>query len=376
MITLQDLLFYRDSNIQVDTLVLDFSKAFDTVPHDSLLNKLHHYGIQDKLANWIRKFLQNREQQVLVDGTRSDAVSVDSGVPQGSVLGPLLFLLHVNDMPLHVSSKIRLFADDCLLYRAIKSTEDQIELQKDLDSLVKWGVTWGMKFNAKKCNLLRISRSRSPFSYFYSINEQFLDSVDHTKYLGVNIASDLDWSEHISAICNKGNATLGFIRRNLKECPRKLKETAYFTLVRSKLEYAAAVWDPYKIKDINQLEKVQRRAARFTCRDYRPTSSVTQMLKELGWSDLASRRRSLRLTLFYKVVHHLVAVPTENILVPADQRTRSNHKFKFRHLTGRTNAYSNSFFPRAIVEFNQLPEGTVDAPSTESFKDRLAKHFD
>ena len=147
---------YNKKGSQIDIAVLDFSKAFDTVPHDGLLSKLKHYGIDDKIWLWISNFLKQRKQRVVVDGIQSDLVTVDSGVPQGTVLGPILFLLHINDLPSVISSKVRLFADDCLVYREIKNRQDQIALQKDLNLLENWGSKWGMRFNAAKCNIITL----------------------------------------------------------------------------------------------------------------------------------------------------------------------------------------------------------------------------
>ncbi len=148
------------------------------------------------------------------------------------------------------------------------------------------------------------------------------------------------------------------------------------TLVRSVLEYSAPIWDPHKVKDIDKLQRVQRRAARFVCGDYYPTSSVTAMIECLGWKDLANRRKELRLTLFHKVVHQLVAVPAGDILIKSDARTRSQHSLKFRTIRANTNAYMFSFFPRTIPKFASLPQSTAEAPSIGSFKSWLAPQQD
>ena len=157
---------------QIDIAVLDFSKTFDSVPHDGLLSKLKHYGIDEKIWLWIYNFRINRKQSVIVDGKQSSLIDVASGVPRGTVLGPLLFLLHINDLPSVVSSKVRLFADDCLFYRNIKNKEDQIALQKDLNLLENWGNTWGMRFNAAKCNIMRVSGTCDPKLFNYSLTGQ------------------------------------------------------------------------------------------------------------------------------------------------------------------------------------------------------------
>ena len=208
-------------------MVLDFSKAFDTVPHDRLLSKLEHYGITGPILNWISVFLKGREQRVLVGGAASSQTSVDSGVPQGTVLDPLLFLLHTNDLPQVVSSQVRLFADDCLLYRDIRCRDDQVALQRDLDTLRNWGDTWGMRFNAAKCNVLRISRSKTPHTNFYTLGGPILDEVNQAKYLGVTITNELSWYAHIDITTNKAHSTLGFLRRNLRGCPSKQRDRLY-----------------------------------------------------------------------------------------------------------------------------------------------------
>ena len=145
-----DLMSYYDQNRQVDTVIFDFSKAFDTVPHRKLLHKLQAYGVRGHIHNWITNFLTQRSVCVVVEGEKSRQVEVGSGVPQGTVLGPLLFLCIINDHPEGVTSHIRLFAGDCLLYRAINTPADHQRLQQDLDNLQKRAQEWGMKFNAKK----------------------------------------------------------------------------------------------------------------------------------------------------------------------------------------------------------------------------------
>ena len=146
-----------------------------------------------------------------------------SGVPQGTVLGPLLFLLHINDLPSVVSSKVRLCADDCLIYRNINNKKDQIAVQKDLNLFENWGNTWGMRFNTAKCNIMRVSQTRDPKLVNYSLTGQVLDEVIDAKYLGVTLSNNLEWSKHIATMTNKANSKLSFLRRNLKGCPEKRK---------------------------------------------------------------------------------------------------------------------------------------------------------
>jgi hypothetical protein len=357
-----------DRKVQTDVAVLDFSKAFDKVPHDGLLSKLAHYGIDKNIRQWISSFLKGRKQRVIVDGKFSDYADVDSGVPQGTVLGPLLFLLHINDLPSRVSSKVRLFADDCLLYREITNSDDQEKLQKDLNSLEDWCHDWGMSFNAKKCNILRISRSKNPLQTFYKLGNTILEEVPSAKYLGVELDNVLSFNKHISSLASRGNSNLGFIRRNLKCCPPKLRDTAYISLVRPILEYGCTIWSPYTMSGIGKIERVQRRAARFVTGKFKYCHSVSDMLHDLGWPTLEERRQEQRLVLFYKIIHGISHVQTEGILAPADSRTRSNHRYKYGHIRTNCEVYRNSFFPATISRWNSLPAGTVEAVNTDDFK--------
>ena len=253
-----------------------------------------------------------------------------SGVPQCTVLCPLLFLLHINDLPSVVSSKVRLFADDCSICRNIKNNEDQFALQKYLNLLENWGNTLGMRFNAAKCNIMRMSRTRDPKPFNYSLTGQVLEEVMDAKYLGVALSNDLEWSKQIATMTNKANSKLSFLRRNLKCCPEKLKQTTYFSLIRSSMEYGATVWDPYQKYNSDKIERVQRRAARFVKSRYSRYSSVSDMLDVLGWTPLSQRRQEARLILFYKIINGLAQVPFECVLVEAYKGTRRKHSMKIK----------------------------------------------
>ena len=162
LLTTEDLVQNYEDKIQTDLIVLVFRKAFGVVPHQRFLHKLDHYGTRGPTLLWIQNFLTTRTQKVVVvDGSFSDTAHVGSGVPQGTVLGPILFLCYINDLPSSVSSDVRLFADDCLLYRPIKSKDDQKKLQEDLTKLERWADIWGMKFNPSKCSVLRVKRPRA-----------------------------------------------------------------------------------------------------------------------------------------------------------------------------------------------------------------------
>ena len=209
--------------------------------------------------------------------------------------------------------------------------------------------------------------------YFYTLCGQVLSVVEEAKYLGVLISDDLSWSPHISSIIGKAASTLGFLRRNLRKCPAQLKERAYIAFVRSTLDYASPIWDPFLKRDINNLEKINRRAARFVTGDYHPISSVSSMLRSLGWSDLKDRRRDTRLALLFKIINGDVAVSADDLqLEPADRRTRSNHRHKYKHKGASTPELQNFSHYRTISEWNSLPASIAETESVTAFKGRLS----
>ena len=209
-----------DNRGQVDTFIVDFEKAFDTPPHELLKSKLFSYGIGGRTLKWIDSFLCFRQQRVVVNGVKSDWAPVLSGVPQGTVLGPLLFSLYINDISSDIESEIRLFADDCVCYREIKDEEDTMKLQSDIDRLDSWARKWGMRFQPVKCNMMQLTRKRiKKIHASYTLEGTDLENVESIKYLGVTITSDLRWNTHVSNVCTKPNRTLGFLRGNLYSCP-------------------------------------------------------------------------------------------------------------------------------------------------------------
>ena len=250
-------------------------------------------------------------------------------MPQGSVLGPVLFFIFINDLPEDINSRTRLFADDCILYRQISSENDQHLLQEDLDRLATWEKTWGMEFHPQKCSVMRISRARTPRTFQYHLKGVPLAEEQSPKYLGVDLQSNLSWKNHISRITKKSNNMLGFLRRNLRQASEETKAQAYFTMVRSNLDYCSTIWSQYQRDQKHQVEMVQRRSARFVTNRYRNTSSVTDMLDYLGWESHETRRSKLQLIVLYKIVHGLIDIPPTDYLTQTNSRTRSAHKYKY-----------------------------------------------
>ena len=353
---------------QTDIILLDFSKAFNKVNHTKLILKLHNYGIRGRTLSWISAFLNGRSQTVVLEGDCSEEVPVTSGVPQGSVLGPILFLIYINDLPDKVKSQVRLFADDTAAYLAISKLADSEQLQADLDILQEWEIKWDMQFNPSKCQVIHVTRSRSPLPTPYTLHGETLEAVASARYLGVDIANDLSWKTHVSRITNNANKSLGFLRRNLKAKNTSLRENAYKAIVRPQLEYASPVWDPHTKDDIQKIESVQRRAARWVLGDYSPYSSVTDMIGKLGWRTLEQRRTDSTLILFYKIIYGYVAIPLPSYVIPLPRASRTSHPLAYRQISTRTDYYKYSFYPLTVVQWNSLPASIATLTDLDSFK--------
>ena len=231
-----------------------------------------------------------------------------------------------------------------------------------------------MEFNPSKCQVVRVMTSRSEIiNIVYTLHGQVLEVVTSARYLGVDISSVLSWNSHIDRITTSANRTLGYIRRNIKTKNQKGRETANNTLVRPQLEYSAPIWDPYTREKTLQLEKIQRRAARWTTSNYATRSSVTAMLNQLGWRTLEQRWADARLCLFYKIVYGLVAVPLPEYVQRTHRISRYCHSMTFRQIQTSQNYYKYSFFPLAIVQWNALPEAVVSLQDLDSFKVAVSK---
>ena len=391
---IDDLSSNLQKNQQTDVLNMDFAKAFDKVCHSLLVHKLHHYGIRGKVNNWIKNWLTNRKQCVVVEGEKSQFVIEFSGVPQGSVLGPCLFLYYINDLAAQLHSTVRFYADETIAYLVVETPEDASLLQEDLNTLAKWEDQWRMKFHPSKCTKMTVTSKRSPTKTEYNLHGHILASVPSAKYLGVTITDYLQWDTHIQNICDKANRTIGFLRRNLNIGAVSIKQQAYLTLFRPLIEYASTVWDPYTQANIQKLEIVQRRAARYVMNRQRNTSSVSDMLQRLNWRSLESRRnrqrntssvsdmlqrlnwRSLesrrkdaRLCMMFKIDRRLVAISKEPRLQLARRKTtRLQHYRAFQIITCRTDKRKMSFFPRTVKDWNALAPHIIDSETLEAFK--------
>ena len=224
---------------------------------------------------------------------------------------------------------------------------------------------------------MRFSHARNPKVYSYKINDSVLQETKSHSYLGVTLASDLTWNEHINQISSTANRTLAFIMRNLNQCPQNIKSNAYKSLVRPLLEYSSSVWDPHTKKLSCKIDSVQRRAARFCFNDFRSKSegAVSDMINKLEWEPLANRRMARRLVIFHKALHGHLSIPLDNLAQPANRISRHNNSRAFNNPTTTKDCCRYSFFPKTIRDWNNLPDSIVTIQDNNKFKEAINRHI-
>ena len=363
-----------DKNIPVDAIYLDLAKAFDKVSHTKLLLKLWGYGIRGDVFKWIQDFLKGRVQRVTVNGNYSNWNDVTSGVPQGSVLGPVLFVIFINDLPEATYSVAQMFADDTKLFNLIQNVSDHQRLQHDIDKLVNWANTWKMSFNSSKCKVLHIGRN-NPNKVYTMENESGRSTLDTTaleKDLGVHVDPQLNFSQHVEKQANTANKILGMIRRNFEYIDTQVMKRLYTSLVRPHLEFSNVAWSPIFIKDQKLLEGVQRRATKLVPELKHLT--YEERLQKMDLPSLYYRRNRGDMIEAYKYLHNYYSI-NNNLLILHPNSTTRGHPLKLKKHYCRTNKRKQFFANRIIENWNNLPVNIVTAPSLNSFKSRLDKHW-
>ena len=363
-----------DSSGQVDIIYMDFQKAFDQVPHRRLIEKVKSRGIQGCILNWITDFLKDRFQQVIVNNCASSWAPVTSGIPQGSVLGPILFVLYVNDLPDCTSSDIYLFADDTKIFRSITCDSDSELLQHDLDELQSWSDKWLLNFHPDKCKVLTVGNVNAvqnndarPYYLKKGNTPHTLEHVTEMKDLGVIIDNALSFDEHIQKIVSKANKLAGLIRRSFVFLDEVIFKRLFKAIVRPHLEYCHAVWNPHKLKHIDALENVQRRATRFV-----PSLkglSYVDRLKKLNLPTLVYRRARGDMIETFKIFNKY-----DSTVVPHLHCNTSNtrgHAHKLFKLRANKNTRKNFFKLRICNLWNSLPSYVIESKDIVQFEKRL-----
>lgn len=372
---LEDWTQYIDNDEQVDTLYFDFCKAFDSVPHKRLLHKVKGYGIKGKLFGWLEDFLRNRQQRVIVNGASSSWTDVLSGIPQGSILGPILFIIFVNDLPEVVGNVCKLFADDCKLYRNIRNPLDQQDLQDDIDRLCKWSEKWLLKFNATKCKSVSYGNARHENQYTlldHNENRHNLTRDDSEKDLGIHFTRTLNFEDHINHTVNKVNKITGLIKRTFKYMDKNLFLTLYKSLIRSHLDYGSLVYYPTTKKHKQIIENAQRRATRLV--PELQGLSYEQRLCELNLPTLDYRRKRYDLIQAFRIIRNEDDIASSTFFKFSDNDLRG-HPYKLVKPRANKSIRLHTFSHRVVSAWNSLPAEIVCAKDTVSFKTKLDKYW-
>lgn len=354
----------------VDVIYLDFQKAFDKVPHQRLLKKLRAHGICGNLLNWIGEWLYKRQQRVVLNGNVSDWLWVISGVPQGSILGPLLFLIFINDIDKGIVNKLLKFADDTKLVGIVSNESEVNQLRADLKHLYDWSVDWQMLFNTEKCKVMHFGHRNVAGTY--SLGDNFITDCNQEKDLGVIVSSTLKSSSQCVAAANSANRTLGMIKRTFINRDRNTLLRLYQSLVRPKLEYCVQAWRPYLKKDVDLLENVQRRATRLMFKDR--GFSYGERLRILGLTTLETRRLRGDLIEVFKIFKGFVNVKYTDFFTLSNTGLRG-HNFKLYKPQVRLDIRKYFFSVRVIDEWNSLPVAIINCNTIHTFKKKIDYYF-
>ena len=357
-----------DIGESVDVIYLDFKKAFDTVPHARLMIKLSAYGLNGKLKDWINNFLSNRTQRVRVGTSVSQEAKVLSGIPQGSILGPILFTIFINDLPEKVKSVCKIFADDTKLYNISNNSTD---LQNDLNVIMEWSQKWKLDFNIQKCKTLHIGNKNPKHKYYMKTqsNQSDIIECDNEKDLGVIFDKSLKFDTHIQKAVAKGNQVIGLIRRSFDFIDKDVFLKLYTALVRPHLEYGNVIWHPNLKRQSISLEKVQKRATKMVkeCKNM----TYSQRLKYLNLPSLKGRRLRGDLIQTYKILKNIDDIDSENLFTKSLVTKTRNSQDKLYLSHCNTNLRKYCFTNRVIMHWNALSPSIKSAPNLNKFKNLL-----
>lgn len=356
--------------------LFDLSKAFDRVPHRPLIQKLGAVGLTGPILSWLRCYLSDRSQEVAVHGANSIQFPVLSGVPQGSVLGPLLFLVYVNDMcysHLTSDSSLVLYADDTTLYKPLTHFDDLSDFQTDINTILSWFLNNHLSANASKTKTMIISTKKNSHPQMQLfLNNLPIERVSSTKFLGIWIDENLSWSLHIDHICKKARRTIGFIHRSFASAPFCTRRILYLALVRPILEYGSVIWHPLNISLTNRIEACQRFAARVILQSWNLSHEL--LLEKSDLPLLSKRRDFASLSHLYKILNHLCSSPNPYRPHPRPS-LRNLNSLAIDPPFCRLTLCQKSFYPFTPTIWNYLPENIVQSNSLKSFKTALWPHL-
>ena len=312
---------------------------------------------------------------MVIPGVSSNWSSVEAGVPQGSILGPLLFLLYTNDIVENINSSIRLFADDTTLYIIVDNPLHAAnQLNSDLSKIHQWATKWLVTFNPSKSESIIFSRKRNkPNHPNLVMDQQSIQEVNSHRHLGLVLSNDCTWHDHLEYIKSKAWTRINVMRKLKFKLDRRSLQIIYFTFIRPILEYADVVWNNCTQYEVNELEKIQNEAARIVTGATKLVS-INTLMQETGWETLSNRRKKHKLFLFYKMQHQM-SPDYLSSLVPPTIGSTTNYQLRkssdLLTLHASSQLYFNSFLPSVIREWNELPEITRELPSIATFKHEL-----
>ena len=368
-----------DQGHAVDVIYLDFAKAFDKVPHARLAAVLTAHGIGGDILSWVEEWLRGRTQRVVLNGKESPWLPVTSGVPQGSVLGPTLFVIFINpiDRALeNLAGFLSKFADDTKVGRVVDSEDDCMNLQRILDQLGAWAETWQMEFNAAKCKVIHFGRNNPRFHYTMGGHAPagvVLEAVKVEKDVGVMISDDMKPSVQCNTAAKKANAVLGRMARSFTYRDREVWLRLYKTYVRPHLEYAVQAWSPWSQSDIKSLEEVQQRAVRMI--SGLRGKSYQERLLELDMTTLEERRVRGDMIQTWKILHGHDNVRESTWFTRlgsiAVRETRANSApYTLEQKRVNTELRKHMYSYRVVKVWNNLPLNIRDAKSVIDFKSK------
>ena len=355
-----------DVSKPIDLIYLDFAKAFDKVPYRRLFKKLETHGISGSVLKWIVNWLGNRRQKTSINKECSNWKNVTSGVPQGSVLGPVLFIIYINDLDSELISKVAKFADDTKMCKSISSAKDAEILRNDLIRLDQWSKDWQMQFNLEKCVVIHMGQKNN--QYEYMLGNKRLRQSKMEKDLGIIVDSSCKFSEQCNEAIKHANSTLGMIKRSITCKSKNIIVKLYKALVRPKLEFCVQAWRPFLKKDIVNLEKVQHRATKMiqACRGL----NYEDRLIRCGLSTLEDRRTRGDMIEVFKMIKGIDKINFKNFFSPAANNRTRGHKYKLAKSRSRLDIRKNFFSQRVVSGWNELPASVIEADSVNSFKNR------